>query len=65
VDRPDDARERFLSEEELHRLKLALDERMFQKGTKVLNKTNLRMRLIVLIAVSTGMRSAEIHRSVA
>ncbi len=62
VDRPDDARERFLSEEELHRLKLALDERMFQKGTKVLNKTNLRMRLIVLIAVSTGMRSAEIHR---
>jgi len=25
-------------------------------------KTNLRMRPIVLIAVSTGMRSAEIHR---
>ncbi len=35
----------------------------YQKGTKqVINQTNLRMRLIVLIAVSTGMRSAEIHR---
>ena len=62
VNRPDDSRERYLSEGELHRLKLALDERMFQKGTKNLNRTNLRMRLIVLIAVSTGMRSAEIHR---
>ena len=39
-----------------------LDERMYRKGTKDLNQTNLRMRLIVLIAVSTGMRSAEIHR---
>ncbi|MEI9978420.1 MAG: site-specific integrase [Edaphobacter sp.] len=28
----------------------------------MINQTNLRMRLIVLIAVSTGMRSAEIHR---
>jgi site-specific recombinase XerD len=46
----------------LHRLKLALDDRMLQKGTKNPNRTNLRMRLIVLIAVSTGMRSAEIHR---
>jgi integrase len=40
----------------------ALDERMYRKGTKDLNKTNLRLRLIVLIAVSTGMRSSEIHR---
>ena len=40
----------------------ALDERMYRKGTKDLNQTNLRMRLIVLVAVSTGMRSAEIHR---
>lgn len=60
--RPDDSRERYLSEEELQRLKIALDERLFRKGTKDLNQTNLRMRLIVLIAVSTGMRSAEIHR---
>lgn len=62
VKRPDDSRERFLSKEELERLKEALDEKMFRKGTKDLNQTNLRMRLIVLIAVSTGMRSAEIHR---
>ncbi|HEY4380545.1 MAG TPA: site-specific integrase [Acidobacteriaceae bacterium] len=62
VNRPDDSRERYLSEDELHRLKVALDERMFRKGTKDINQTNLRMRLIVLIAVSTGMRSTEIHR---
>jgi integrase len=62
VNRPDDSRERYLSEDELHRLKLALDEKMFRKGTKDINQTNLRMRLIVLIAVSTGMRSTEIHR---
>jgi integrase len=62
VNRPDDSRERYLSEVELHRLKLALDEKMFRKGTKDINQTNLRMRLIVLIAVSTGMRSSEIHR---
>jgi integrase len=61
IKRSDDSRERFLSEEELTRLKIALDERMFRKGTKDFNQTNLRMRLIVLIAISTGMRSAEIH----
>ena len=59
---PDDSRERYLSEEELRRLMEALDERMYRKGTKDFNQTNLRMRLIVLLAVSTGMRSAEIHR---
>jgi integrase len=62
VRRPDYSRERYLSEAELCRLMEALDERMYRKGTKDLNQTNLRMRLIVLIAVSTGMRSAEIHR---
>ena len=62
VNRPDDSRERYLSEVELHRLKIALDEKMFRKGTKDINQTNLRMRLIVLIAVSMGMRSTEIHR---
>ncbi len=55
-------RERYLSEAELRRLMEALDERMYRKGTKDLNQTNLRIRLIVLIAVSTGMRSAEVHR---
>ncbi len=62
VRRPDDSRERYLSEEELPRLMVALDERLYRKGTKDLNKTNLRLRLVVLIAVSTGMRSAEIFR---
>ncbi|HEU5342514.1 site-specific integrase [Edaphobacter sp.] len=62
VKRPDDARDRYLSEDELRALKIALDERMYRKGTKDLNKTNLRLRLIVLIAVTTGMRSGEIFR---
>jgi integrase len=62
VRRPDDSRERYLSEDELQRLKIALDDRILRKGTNDLNQTNARMRLIVLIAVSTGMRSAEIHR---
>jgi integrase len=62
INRPNDARERYLSEQELGRLKVALDEKMFRKGTKDFNQTNHRMRLIVLIAVSTGMRSTEIHR---
>ena len=56
VERLDDSRKRYLSEEELLRLKVALDERMYRKGTKDINQTNLRMRLMVLIAVSTGMR---------
>ena len=34
VRRPDNSRERFLSEHELQRLKPALDERMYRKGTK-------------------------------
>jgi integrase len=62
VKRPDDARDRYLSEDEIRALKIALDERMYRKGTKDLNKTNLRLRLIVLIAVATGMRSGEIFR---
>jgi integrase len=62
IKRSDDSRERFLSKEELKKLKVALDERVFRKGTRDLNQTNLRIRLIVLIAVSTGMRSSEVHR---
>jgi hypothetical protein len=34
VERIDDSRERYLSEGELLRLKVALDERMYRKGTK-------------------------------
>jgi integrase len=62
VEHVDDARKRYLSEEELLRLKVALDERMYRKGTKDINKTNLRLRLLVLIAVATGMRRGEIFR---
>ena len=62
VEHIDDTRKRYLSEEELLRLKVALDERMYRKGTKDINKTNLRLRLLVLIAVSTGMRRGEVFR---
>ena len=60
VRRPDDQRDRYLSEEELRRLKQALDEKMYRKGTGTINKTFYRLRLIVLIAVTTGMRVSEI-----
>lgn len=62
VEHLDDSRKRYLSEEELLRLKVALDERMYRKGTKDINRTNLRLRLLVLIAVGTGMRRGEIFR---
>jgi integrase len=60
VKRPDDARDRYLSEDELSRLKRALDEKKYRKGTNDLNKTVHRLRLIVLVAVATGMRASEI-----
>ena len=60
VKRPDDQRDRYLSRDELQRLKQALDERTYCKGTKKINKTFYRLRLIVLIAITTGMRAAEI-----
>ncbi|HVP46114.1 MAG TPA: site-specific integrase [Bryobacteraceae bacterium] len=60
VKRPDDQRDRYLSEEELVRLKLALDAKRYRKGTKQINKTFLRLRMIVLIALTTGMRASEI-----
>ena len=62
VEHIDDARKRYLSEAELLRLKVALDERLYRKGTKDINRTNLRLRLLVLIAVATGMRRGEIFR---
>jgi integrase len=58
--RPDDQRDRYLSAEELGRLKQALDEKTYRKGTQAINKTFYRLRLIVLIAVTTGMRASEI-----
>ena len=60
VRRPDDQRDRYLSEEELRKLKQALEEKTYRKGTNSINKTFYRLRLIVLIAVTTGMRVAEI-----
>ena len=60
VRRPDDQRDRYLSEDELRRLKQALDEKTYYKGTNKLNKTFYRLRLVVLIAVTTGMRASEI-----
>jgi integrase len=60
VKRPNDQRERYLSVEELPRLKQTLDEKMFRRGMKAINQTYYRLRLIVLIALTTGMRIAEI-----
>lgn len=60
VKRPDDQRDRYLSEEELRRLKQALDEKTYRKGTKTIDKTFYRLRMIVLVAVTTGMRASEI-----
>jgi integrase len=50
---------------ELRRLKIALDEKRYQKNTRgwgalVVNKTFSRMRMLVLIALTTGMRSSGI-----
>jgi len=60
VKRPDDQRERYLSVEKIPRLKESLDAKMYRAGTKVINQTFFRLRLIVLIALTTGMRIAEI-----
>src|SRR5438552_5873684 len=60
VKRPDDQRDRYLSQDELGRLKQALDEKVYRKGTNDFNKTFCRLRMIVLVAVTTGMRASEI-----
>ena len=60
VKRPDDRRERYLTAEEIVMLKTALDEKMYWKSGKGTNQTFFRLRLIVLIALTTGMRIAEI-----
>jgi len=58
--RPDDQRERYLDAEEIGRLKVALDQKMYRKGGKGINQTFFRLRLIVLTALTTGMRIAEV-----
>jgi len=60
IKRPDDQRERYLSSDELAALKTCLDQKMFRTGTRDINQTFYRLRMIVLIAVTTGMRMAEI-----
>ena len=60
VKRPDDQRERYLSAEEIVGMKKALDGKMFRTGSRALNQTFYRLRLIVLIALTTGMRIAEV-----
>ena len=60
IRRPDDQRDRYLSQDELRRLKEALDERVYRKGTNDFNRTFCRLRMIVLVAVTTGMRASEI-----
>ena len=60
VKRPDDQRERYLSAQEIPQLKKAVDQKMYRRGTIVLDETFFRLRLIVLIALTTGMRIAEI-----
>ena len=60
VKRPNDQRERYLEAEEIPRLKTALDEKMYRKGSRAINRTFFRLRLMVLVALTTGMRIAEI-----
>jgi integrase len=60
VKRPDDQRDRYLSAEEMLRLKGAIDKKMIRKTGTAINETFFRLRLIVLIALTTGMRIAEI-----
>jgi integrase len=60
VKRPDDQRERYLSAEELRSLKAALDGKIRRQEHRTINQTFYRLRLLVLIALTTGMRIAEI-----
>jgi integrase len=60
VKRPDDQRERYLSADELRSLKVVLDGKMHRRDHRAINQTFYRLRLLVLIALITGMRVAEI-----
>jgi integrase len=60
VRRPNDQRERYLSAEEIANLKTSLDAKMYRQGSRAINQTFYRLRLLVLIALTTGMRIAEI-----
>jgi len=60
VYRPDDQRERYLSTEEIQSLKASLDQKMYRADSREINQTFFRLRLIVLTALTTGMRIAEV-----
>jgi integrase len=60
VCRPDDQRERYLSAEEIGSLKRSLDQKMYRADAREINRTFYRLRMIVMIALTTGMRIAEI-----
>jgi integrase len=58
--RPNDETERYLTAEELPTLKRRLDEKVYRKSAGAINEPFYRLRMIVLMAVMTGMRIAEI-----
>jgi integrase len=60
VKRPNDQREGYLSADEIRRLKAVMDSKMYRQEHRTINQTFYRLRLIVLIALTTGMRIAEI-----
>ena len=65
VNHPEDQRDRYLSQEEIPRLKEALDRLAFGanvgSGSRgVISSLFYRLRLIVLVALTTGMRISEI-----
>jgi len=60
VKRPNDQRDRYLKVEEIASLKATLDAKMYRKAGKGINQTFYRLRLIVLIALTAGMRISEI-----
>jgi len=61
VYRPDDQRDRYLEVEEIRRLRSALDSKMYRHTRRnEINETFFRLRVVVLIALTTGMRISEV-----
>ena len=46
VKRPDDQRERYLSTQEIRSLKNCLDQKMYRAGTREINRTLYRLRML-------------------
>src|SRR2546430_837227 len=61
VKRPDDQRERYLSTEEMPRLKKAVDEKVYRKGSRAINETFFRLLFGEgLIAVRAKLKGGKI-----